>query len=259
MRLRQILLASVLACGGLACTAGAYAQFFPDSMFSFPGSHSANENLWPELHGVYEDSYNRLEDILADTINEQFGVLSDAVEDILASTLSELGIVDIEQAKAQIHDLLKREHSDFDLYQFPVTQQLTAWLNQVNRAQVESRAHAVIGTTGQQATTLKLEQLQQDIVEVGLLADEAQGDIATQDVLKRVAEQTAINTQILGALHSETIDTRLDTHLQGQVLVDVSEALAAERKQRLYEELATTTSAFYGAASYMLTVTPPEE
>lgn len=261
--------ALLMLAGTFSLTAmSASAQFLPglpdifsndpfDDIFGDDGFVADAEQI-AELYDEYQALYTRYEQMFKAAIDGNFGPLSNEIASILEDSLSELGIVDLEQANGRLRDLLNRANLDFDLYKPSVSHQFVELQGLINRTQAKTRARSVLSTEGQEAMMSKLETVQASTFVSSDLAGAAAGDIATQDVVKKLSSQMALNAQVLGALHTEVIDNRIDTQLQADVLTDIAQDLAAERKQETIARVAAVGSAFTAAQHYMLSVTPTE-
>ena len=235
----------------------AQAQFFSDDYF-FPGNFipSPNGEFSPERSPEYDGTYERFSEILQDLIQGEFGPLASEIEAIVESSLGSLGISDTHLIESLLKSLLESNSDEFDLDKPPVLFQVEEYSKQINRQQIDARSHAVLGQSGQETIQLNLDQIQEDIFTVGDIAQVAQGDIATQDVTKRLASQLSINSQLLGSIYSEAINGRIDTQLQAEVLVDLADTLAADQKRQIRQELTATTGVFTAASQVMLSITP---
>ena len=261
---RKRKMAGAISLGFLSFATGAQAQFFSGGFLTevfFPGDFTPfpQEPSFPEVGSDHEESYERFFDIFQSRMDDQFGSLAPDIRSILQSSQGSLGIADTHTAEDSLRSLLEQIYGEFDLDIPPTTMQVEEYSKQINREQMGARAHAVLGQAGQEAIRWNLEQIEDDVFAVGQLSDLAQGDIATQDVTKRLASQLAINSQLLGALYSEAIDGRVDTQLQAEILVDLSQALATEQKRNVRQELTTTAGVFTAASQVMLSITPSDD
>ncbi|MEM8648344.1 MAG: hypothetical protein AAGF86_18675 [Pseudomonadota bacterium] len=103
--------------------------------------------------------------------------------------------------------------------------QASAVVRNVNRDLLRQQIETVLGQDGQQTAEEITEDVTAAVDQTQQHAETAQSAISTQAAIKEMAQQAAISAELLGALHTETLQGRQDTAAQSLALADISESL----------------------------------
>jgi hypothetical protein len=147
-----------------------------------------------------------LEDLLSGTLAHFPGDL----DGVIMNAVGNLGLVDPNQVRSDIAEELVSTlvgdlaHSDGIYAGVEIA-------NEVDRQLTRTQINTVLGQEGQDTVSSKITWLEDTLAQVQQQADSAQAAISTQDAIKHMAQQNAMETQVLGALQSELLQARQDT------------------------------------------------
>jgi hypothetical protein len=149
----------------------------------------------------------------------------------------EFGLVDPNQVRSDIAEELVSTlvgdlaHSD-SIYAGLET------ANEVDRQLTRAQVDAVLGQSGQAATfSDKITWIEDTIGQVQQHADSAQTAVSTQAAIKQMAQQNARQSEILGAVQSELLQSRQDAQLTNLNLANMSQNLDQEARARRLQSL----------------------
>jgi len=94
-----------------------------------------------------------------------------------------------------------------------------------------------LSQSGQAATRDKITWMENTIGQVQQHADSAQVAVSTQDAIKAMAQQNARQSEVLGAVQSELLQSRQDTQLTNLNLANISQNLDQEARARRLQDL----------------------
>ncbi|NEP56931.1 MAG: hypothetical protein F6K31_07875 [Symploca sp. SIO2G7] len=199
----------------------------------------AQSSYWSELGELFYDTYLEAKTYLDQLITEEFGEDAPAIQEAVDEALGALGLSDPliveEQIKEGVINL--DEGLELDLTKPPAVVRGSEFAKEVDRQRLRSHSSSVIGQEGQEFIQEKLSQISTTIVETQELGYAAEEAISTQEAVKKLALQNSKETELLGALHTEVINSRIDTQFNADVLANISQTLDEERKARLNDEL----------------------
>jgi hypothetical protein len=109
--------------------------------------------------------------------------------------------------------------------------------NEIDRQLTRAQVDAVLSQSGQAATRDKITWMENTIGQVQQHADSAQVAVSTQDAIKAMAQQNARQSEVLGAVQSELLQSRQDTQLTNLNLANISQNLDQEARARRLQDL----------------------
>ena len=211
-------------------------------------THAADAALiWGEFVSYFQESYSELQTVLRQTVADEFTPETAAmVQGTIDSALGTLGYPDPQQLRQGILRRLEATPPGDLTTPVPVTQ--TGPLTRdLNRQLLHSQAAAVLGRDGQIATQEKADQIAESVAVSQQEAAAAQAAISTQQAIKHMTEQHALNTELLGALQNELMQTRSEAMGSALTLADISETLDEQTRyaynQRRVEALTSLSLA----------------
>ncbi|NEQ47555.1 MAG: hypothetical protein F6K00_30030 [Leptolyngbya sp. SIOISBB] len=122
----------------------------------------------------------------------------------------------------------------------------------VNRALVRQQSNSLLGQDGQEAALQRTEDIGTLVQQTQQHADTALSAISTQAVIKEMTQQQARSAELLGALHTETLQSRQDTATQSLALADISESLDQQLTGRALERRGEAITSLRQAAAARL-------
>jgi hypothetical protein len=201
-----------------------------------PASASLTDTTFTDLFSIFqqafEDARAYLEDLLSGTLAHFPGDL----DGIIMNAVGNLGLVDPNQVRSDIAEELVSTlvgdlaHSD-GIYAG------VEMANEVDRQLTRTQINTVLGQEGQDTFSTKITWLEDTLAQVQQQADSAQVAISTQDAIKHMAQQNAMETQVLGVLQSELLQARQDSQLTNLNLSNISQSLDQQTRARRLQEM----------------------
>jgi len=209
-------------------------------------------SYWSELGELFSDTYGEAKVYLDSLITETFGEDAPVIQSAVNEALGVLEITDPLIVEEQIKEGVLNSDKEFDLSKPPAVVQASSIGKEVDRQRLRSHVASVIGQEGQAAIQTKMEQISITLEETQELGYAAEDAISTQEAIKKIAQQNVKNTELLGALQTEVINSRIDTQFEAEVLGNISQTLDEERTVRQNLELAGVATALSLAAQSTL-------
>jgi hypothetical protein len=152
-----------------------------------------------------------------------------------------LGLIDPAKAREQAENIVNPDNATYNA---------GAALNEMDRQSARSSASSILSEDGQTQQVDAYEGTQTSVDTVGEKASTAQGDEVTQNVMKRIADQNAATTEVLGGVRSDLLKMNEQTAQTNVQLSNVSRSLdgqtAAKNAESIgagYENLRTASQA----------------
>lgn len=151
------------------------------------------------------------------------GDLQTAIDD----TMGALGIPDPTKSREATEKIAGVSSS-------PINQAERA-TNEVDRQITRAVAHTTLGKAGQERTKQQFEKTQQSIEQVEANAEAAEGDVVTQNVMKRIAQQNVQQAGILGAIRTDGLRLLQSQDLANNNLTNISRAVDGQNQAQARE------------------------
>jgi hypothetical protein len=151
------------------------------------------------------------------------GDLQAAIDD----TIGTLGLPDSTEAREKVEEIATRSNSTIN-----TVEQAT---NEVDRQITRASADATLSKDGQQLTKEQVEKTQSSIEQVQTDATAAQGEVVTQNVMKRIAQQNVQTSAILGAMRTDGLKLQQSQNLSNLNLTNISRSLDGQNQARQKE------------------------
>lgn len=181
---------------------------------------------------AYDDVHAYIEQTIQDVVTALPGELDNALND----ALGELGWVDPNQIRAEIAEQLATP-IDGDLAQSDPVYAAVETANEIDRQLTRAQVDAMLSQDGQANTQNKLTWMETTIDQIQQHADAAQAAVSTQDAIKQMAQQTALQSDVLGAVQAELLQSRQDAQLTNLNLANLSHTLDQETRARRLQDL----------------------
>jgi hypothetical protein len=159
----------------------------------------------------------------AQTIEEKVGAFGEEFQQIAEETAGDLGLIDPAEARKKAETILDPNSTTYNAG-------LAA--NLMDGQSARASASAILSDDGQSKQVEAYEGTQGSVEAVSQLAETAQGDEVTQNVMKRIAQQGADTTQVLGAVRGDLLKLNEQTALGNVQLSNLSQTLDGETKRQ---------------------------
>ena len=201
-----------------------------------PAAASQVDTTFTDIFGIFRQAFETSKTYIEQTISGLLTPLPGDLEGVIQNTLGDLGLVDPNQVRSAIAEelttILER-----DLVQSDSLYASLETANEVDRQLTRAQVDAVLGQSGQATTRDKITWIEDTIGQVQQHADSAQTAVSTQAAIKQMAQQNARQSEILGAVQSELLQSRQDAQLTNLNLANMSQNLDQEARARRLQEL----------------------
>lgn len=171
------------------------------------------------------DVYRRATNVLNKNIADNFETdTANLLQNIIGNAVGVLGfpspIAISEQLEGELAGLPQADITK------PVPMAESGTINrELNRVLIGEQIAAVLGEDGQRISREKAETTAAVVLTNEQLAVQANTALSTQAVMKAMAQQQARSTALMGAVHTELLQSRQDTAAQSLALTDISATL----------------------------------
>ena len=150
------------------------------------------------------------------TLEEKVGAFGQQFQQIAEDTAGDLGLIDPGKAREQAENIVNPDNATYNA---------GAALNEMDRQSARASASSILSEDGQTQQVDAYEGTQTSVDTVGEKAQTAQGDEVTQNVMKRIADQNAATTEVLGGVRSDLLKMNEQTAQTNVQLSNVSRSL----------------------------------
>lgn len=188
-------------------------------------------NPLSDLLGQIQRYFNQAENYISQALAEKIKPLEEAVnkdfQTAINSAIGVLGIPDPIATRKSVEETL----SDSDVAVNP----LERTTNEVDRQITRSTAAATLGTEGQQRTQQEITATKQSVDLVQQQAQQAQEEVVTQNVMKRIAQQNTQISAMLGAMRNDSLQSAQRQELANINLTNISRSLDSQNQAKSNE------------------------
>jgi len=164
----------------------------------------------------------------AKTLTDKVSAIGQEFQDIAKNATGELGLVDPAQARSNAEKIVDPNS--------PTYKAGTA-ANEVDRQSARGSASSILSQDGQQQQAGAYQGTQDSVKSVDDQAQTAQGDEVTQNVMKRIAQQNADTSQVLGGVRSDLLKMNEQTAQTNVQLSNVSRSLDGQTAAKNAEQI----------------------
>lgn len=201
-----------------------------------------------DFNALIQDAYRQLSGILNEEIASDYDPeVAAIVQGTVNNALGVLGFPAPYQVTEDLENRLAALPQPDITEPVPASQEAFV-RRDLNRDLLRQQIDTVLGEDGQITIDDKTEDIAQIVSESQQHAERAETAISTQASIKQMAQQQARSAELLGALHTETIQSRQDTAAQSLALVDISESLDQQLTTRQAERRGEVISGLEQAA-----------
>lgn len=201
-----------------------------------PAAASQVDTTFTDIFGIFRQAFETSKTYIEQTLSGLLTPLPDDLEGVIQNALGDLGLVDPNRVRSEISTELATI-LEGDLAQSDSIYAGLETANEVDRQLTRAQVDAVLGQGGQAATRDKITWIEDTIGQVQQHADTAQTVVSTQAAIKQMAQQNARQSEILGAVQSELLQSRQDAQLTNLNLANMSQNLDQEARARRLQEL----------------------
>lgn len=201
-----------------------------------PVAASQVDTTFTDIFSLFRQSFESTKAYVEQTLADWIAPLPGDLQGVIQTTLGDLGLMDPNQVRAAITEELTAT-LERDLVQSDSLYASLELANEVDRQMTRAQVDAVLGLGGQSATRDKITWIEDTIGQVQQHADTAQTAVSTQAAIKQMAQQNARQSEILGAVQSELLQSRQDAQLTNLNLANMSQNLDQEARARRLQAL----------------------
>ncbi|MBE9113169.1 hypothetical protein IQ273_27690 [Nodosilinea sp. LEGE 07298] len=201
-----------------------------------PVAASQVDTTFTDIFGIFRQAFETSKTYVEQTIADLLTPLPGDLEGVIQNALGDLGLVDPNRVRSAIAEELTTI-LEGDLAQSDSIYAGLETANEVDRQLTRAQVDAVLGQSGQAATRDKITWIEDTIGQVHQHADSAQTAVSTQAAIKQMAQQNARQSEILGAVQSELLQSRQDAQLTNLNLANMSQNLDQEARARRLQSL----------------------
>ena len=215
------LLALTVSLAGTFTHAPAQAQFEAQSFFE--GGDFDFQRF--DLSRVLGQAYRQLEQALSETIADNFEAdTAGLLQEVIGRATGVLGFPSPAALARELEGELAALPQPDVTQPVPVAES-GALSRDLNRLLLREQIETVLGQDGQRLAQEKVETTASAVATTEQLAWQADAAISTQAAIKAMALQQAQSTALMGAVHTELLQSRQDTAAQSLALQDISASL----------------------------------
>lgn len=192
-----------------------------------------NNNLLSQVNNLFSTFQNYIEK-LKNEFGQGWGELNDVVQDAINRAIGELGIPDPLEAGEQIQAAIGEKNTNL-VTTDPQLQGHNAsheWHQKYTKVQSET----TLGKEGQALMKNRSNATQKAVSSLTSIAEAAQRDDVTQEVMKKMAIQNAHQATISKSIQAEEENQSQSLASVNLNLADISERVDEQQKRRQFEE-----------------------
>ena len=201
-----------------------------------PAAASQVDTTFNDIFGIFRQAFEEVRAYVEQTITDVMDSLPGELDGVIHNAVGDLGLVDPNLVRSEIAEELAATLTG-DLAQSDTVQAAAETANEIDRQLTRAQVDAVLSQSGQAATRDKITWMENTIGQVQQHADSAQVAVSTQDAIKAMAQQNARQSEVLGAVQSELLQSRQDTQLTNLNLANISQNLDQEARARRLQAL----------------------
>lgn len=162
------------------------------------------------------------------TLTDKVSAIGQEFQDVAKNATGELGLVDPAKARSNAEKVVNPNS--------PTYKAGTA-ANEIDRQSARGSASSVLSQDGQKQQAGAYQGTEDSVKAVDQQAQTAQGDEVTQNVMKRIAQQNADNSQVLGGVRSDLLKMNEQTAQTNVQLSNVSRTLDGQTAVKNAEQI----------------------
>lgn len=179
----------------------------------------------------FNQQVNAIQDFVNDTLNTKLQQIAQSlnadIEAAVNGAIGSLGLPDPQQSRTDIEGMLSL--NDSQLFSSDRV------ANEIDRQSTRASAAQTLSIEGQKQQQQQVASTQNSVNSVGSLSQQAQNDVVTQDVMKRIAGQNQEISALLGAQRTDALKLQQSQDFANVNLTNISRAVDSQRQQQQSE------------------------
>jgi hypothetical protein len=178
-------------------------------------------NPLAKVFDEWQEQLGSLDKYISSTVSHKLNDLSKSIRGDLQAAVNEsvgaLGLPDSTEVREKVEEIAISNDSD----------------RQITRG----AASSTLGQDGQQRTKTQVQKTEDSIEQVQSDGEVAQGEVVTQNVMKRIAKQNTQTAAILGAMRTDGLKLQQSQELANLNLTNISRSLDGQNQARQKESV----------------------
>ncbi|MBD2206611.1 hypothetical protein H6G33_31020 [Calothrix sp. FACHB-1219] len=183
-------------------------------------------NPLAKVFDQWQEQLSSIDKYIDSIVYRKLGNFSKSVQGDLQAAVNEsvgaLGLPDAKEVRGEIEDIVASNDSAVNS-----VEQTT---NEIDRQITRADSDTTLSKEGQELTKQQVEKTQISIEQVQADASAAQGEVVTQNVMKRMAQQNTQIAVILGAMRTDGLKLKQSQDLANLNLTNISRSLDGQNQ-----------------------------
>jgi hypothetical protein len=190
-------------------------------------------NPLAKVFDQWQEQLGSLDKYISSTVSRKLDNLSKSIRGDLQAAVNEsvgaLGLPDSTEVREKVEEIAANGDSAVD--------SVDKATNEVDRQITRGAASSTLGKDGQQLTKTQVQKTEDSIEQVQSDGEAAQGEVVTQNVMKRIAKQNTQTAAILGAMRTDGLKLQQSQELANLNLTNISRSLDGQNQARQKESV----------------------
>lgn len=227
--IKSVFISSVLTLGLLGGLSN------PSQAQSVPTTRSSISNplsqLFEQLNSQISSWGGYLNKILSDQLQPLSKALGSDLNSAISDAMGAVGLPDPIAARESVEKIAQKSDSYLD--------QTELATNEVDRQITRAAIDSTLSSEGQERIQQQANSTQNSVDLVEQQAQAAQGEVVTQDVMKRMALQNAQISSVLGSLRADSLQAAQRQELTNVNLTNISRSIDGQNQAKQAEMVGT--------------------
>ena len=181
----------------------------------------------------WQEQLSSLNNYISSIVARKLDDLSESVQgDLQAAvheSVGELGLPDATEVREKVEEIAANGDNTVN--------SVDKTTNEVDRQITRGAASSTLGKDGQQRTKIQVQKTEDSIEQVQSDGEAAQGEVVTQNVMKRIAKQNTQTAAMLGAMRTDGLKLQQSQELANLNLTNISRSLDGQNQARQKESV----------------------
>lgn len=181
----------------------------------------------------WQEQLSSLNKYISSIVARKLDDLSESVQgDLQAAvheSVGELGLPDATEVREKVEEIAANGDNTVN--------SVDKTTNEVDRQITRGAASSILGKDGQQRTKIQVQKTEDSIEQVQSDGEAAQGEVVTQNVMKRIAKQNTQTAAMLGAMRTDGLKLQQSQELANLNLTNISRSLDGQNQARQKESV----------------------
>ena len=181
----------------------------------------------------WQEQLGSLDKYISSTVSRKLDDLSKSIRGDLQAAVNEsvgaLGLPDSTEVREKVEEIAANGDSTVN--------NVDKTTNEIDRQITRGAASSTLGKDGQQRTKTQVQKTEDSIEQVQSDGEAAQGEVVTQNVMKRIAKQNTQTAAMLGAMRTDGLKLQQSQELANLNLTNISRSLDGQNQARQKESV----------------------